>query len=300
MSTKLDHTASRQVNAEGEHHVILGDFGREGTLRYFSEFSQAERRLITNSLNGDPFFDEYRRVSVSIVGMLRHIKRQFLRAYSDAQRPLDNRILVGAEGGPDPEDVLPPIVHALAPWILTAFQSQAGRVKLIIPCNSLAPLAEPLERLLRDASEMERVLKTVSDEMLKSLRALATEVCHRDLSVPSIPSVVIAEYGQSLKPQVAVLGTRVAVAAYRKEVEKRRLNVEVLDYTTICDKSFEQVIHDSISGKGKLVLDDDFFDKYTVICACTDVEIQDAIDSTTVFANYIAACAYHPPLTVNA
>jgi hypothetical protein len=275
MSTKLDHAASRQVNTEGEHHIILGDFGREGTLRYFSEFSQAERQLITNSLNGKPFFDEYRRVSFSIIGLLRQIKRQFLKAYNDAQRPLDNCILVGAEGGPDPQDVLPHIVEAMRPWVLTALESQSAKVKLIIPCNTLAPLAEPLERAFR-------------------------EVCGRDLSVPSIPSVVIAEYVQLLKPQVAVLGTHVAVSAYRKEVEKRRLDVEVLDYTRICGKSFEQVIHDSITGKGKLVLDGGFFDKYTVICACTDVEIEDAIDSTTVFANHIAACAYQAPLTVNA
>ena len=304
MSTKLDHTTSLQVNAEGEHHIILGDFGREGTLRYFSEFSQAERQLLIESLNGNPFFDEYRRVSVSIVGVLRQIKGQFLKAYDDDHRPLDNCILVGAEGGPDPEDVLPHIVQEMAPWVLTALQSQSGNVKLIIPCNTLAPLAEPLEQVFRDASEMEHMLKsnfkTVSDETLKALRVLASEACRRDLSVPSIPSVVIAKYGQLLKPQVAVLGTHVAVSAYRKEVEKRQLSVEILDYTRICGKSFEQVIHDSITGKGKLVLDGDFFDKYTVICACTDVEIQDAIDSTTVFANYIAACAYQAPLTMNA
>lgn len=295
---------SPQGQAEGEHHLILSDFGREGTLRYFSEFSQAERQLITNALNGNPFFDEYRRVSFSLVGLLRQIKAKLLKAYSDAQRPLDNRILVGAEDGPNPEDVLPHVVHAMAPWILTALQSQSGKVKLIIPCNTLAPLAEPLERVFRDASEMEHLLKTnfktVSDEMLKALRVLAREVGQRDFSVPSIPSVAITKYGPFLKPQVAVLGTRVAVSAYRKEVKKRALNVEILDYTRICGKSFEQVIHDSITGRGKLVLDGNFFDKYTVICACTDVEIEDAIDSTTVFANYIAACAYQTPLTVNA
>ena len=275
MSTKLDHTASRPVNTEGEHHIILGDFGREGTLRYFSEFSQAERQLITDSLNGNPFFDEYRHVSFSIVGLLRQIKGQFLKAYYDAQRPLDNRILVGAEGGPDPEDVLPYVVDAMTPWVSTALQTQSGKVKLIIPCNTLAPLAERLERVL-------------------------SENCNGDVSVPSLPGVVIAEYGQLLKPHVAVLGTHVAVSAYRKEVENRGLDVEILDYTRICGKSFEQVIHDSIMGKGKLVLDRDFFDKYTVICACTDVEIENAIDSTTTFANYIAACAYQAPLTVNA
>jgi hypothetical protein len=280
-----------------EHHLILGDFGRVGTLRYFREFSRAERELITAGLSGAPFFDEYRRVTYSVVGLLPDIKGPFIERYREAGRPLDNGILVGAGGGLRPEDVLPRIVGSLAPWLSAALSSRARRVKIIIPCNTLAPLAEPLERVLSDAGGMEDLLGrhgiAVTAGTRAALQAVAAAASARSLSVPSIPRVVIGECVHSLKPRVAVLGTDVALECYRQAARERRLDVEIFGYQQLCDDSFESVINSSIQGGAEVAeLSRGLTEGYTVISACTDVEVEGAIDSTTVFARHIAAGAY--------
>ena len=86
--------------------VVLGDFGRDAALRFCARLSALERAHIAARLPGNTsFFDEYRRLSLTLVGDLPYVKERVLRAVRGEGGLLDTRVLVGFPVGPRPEDV---------------------------------------------------------------------------------------------------------------------------------------------------------------------------------------------------
>jgi hypothetical protein len=281
-----------------EHHLIVGDFGREGTLRYFSEFSHAEREVVSASLS-DPFFDEHRRVRYSIVGLLRDIKREFIAEYERAGRPLDEGVLVGVRGGLKTDDILDAMVGCLAPWLLLALTSGAARVKVIVPCNTLAPVLPSLEGALRDFDRLKHHLRRGGARpparALELFEAAAAEAEGVAVSAPSIVSAVIDELEASPPARLAIFGTDISLACYREELRRRRLGTEVFDYSEVANYTAARVINASVGGVTRLPsLARGAADGLNVLSACTDVGIEGALDSTLIFARRMAADAYGP------
>ncbi|HEX8337271.1 MAG TPA: hypothetical protein VF621_11120 [Pyrinomonadaceae bacterium] len=284
-----------------EHHLIVGDFGREGTLRYFSEFSRAEREVVSASLSA-PFFDEHRRVRYSIVGLLRDIKKEFIAEYGRAGRPLDEGVLVGVRGGLKTDDILDSLVGCLAPWFLLALTSGASRVKVIVPCNTLAPLLSTLEESLRDLDRLKHHLRRGGAQPAahawELFEATAERAAGVAVSAPSIMAAVVDELEASPPARLAVFGTDIALACYREELRRRKLDTEVIDYSEVAHYQAAQVINASVGGVTQLpCLAHEAADGLTVLSACTDVGIDGALDSTLIFARRMAAAAYEvaPP-----
>nr|QEO74325.1 hypothetical protein [uncultured bacterium] len=282
-----------------EHHLIVGDFGREGTLRYFNEFSRAEREHLAASLSA-PFFDEHRRVRYSIVGLLRDIKKQFIAEYERSGRPLDEGVLVGVRGGLRNDDILDALVGCLAPWFLLALSSGAGRVKVIVPCNTLAPLLGTLEHSLRDFGRIKDHLRRsgthLPAEVWELFEALADKSAGIPVSAPTMPVAVVDELEASPPARLAIFGTDIALDCYRQEIRKRNLDIEVVDYAEVTHCTSAQVINASVGGRSRVPnLAPGAADGLAVLSACTDVEIEGALDSTAIFARRMAAAAYDAP-----
>ncbi|MBW2258397.1 MAG: hypothetical protein JRI25_27910, partial [Deltaproteobacteria bacterium] len=101
--------------------IVVGDFGRPGTLRYLEAFSKRERELIVSRLPpGEPFFDEHRQVQLTVLCQLPRIKAQLLEPYLQGRLPFDDGVLVGSAHGAPIEAILPQLASLLADHILLA------------------------------------------------------------------------------------------------------------------------------------------------------------------------------------
>jgi hypothetical protein len=270
-------SAIRRVTVVGVSElmdIVVGDFGRPGTLRYLQAFSDRERELITAELPAEAeFLDEHRLVQLTVLGQLRVVKRDILAPFLERGRPLDASVMVGTSIGASVEAIVPRLGALLGDQLTVAAKHGVGRVRVVIPCNTLGPVAEPLERALQDP---------------------ATEL-GLDLGIAPMPPLVAAELRDRGSGPVRVLGTPSSVAAYRAELD-------VLDNPEELTRAYERCINDAIRGVAPTPAALEVVQRYTaaqdvaggaVLEACTDVNLDVGLDALEIYAARLAREAYH-------
>lgn len=249
------------------HDIIVGDFGRQGTLRYFNEFSSAEKRLIQARIGDAPFFDEYRIVDYTIAGLLHKIKKDLLeRLYRESPR-LDDRVLFGSINGSEAVSYARQFAEQILPYIQRASAEGAEAIRVVIPCNTLAPVADYLEGYFNEI-ELEKKLP---------------------VSVPNIPAVVMKKIDAG---QVYLIATKAAFSAYENLVRKQGLDVALSGGTPEQLEQSERILLCSIRGEDPSPYLRDIGTAIPVISACTDVCIPGTIDSLCLFAQHMAEEVY--------
>jgi len=140
--------------------IVVGDFGRPGTLRYLRVFSDFEREAVSPGLPpGVPFMDEHRRVQLVVLCQLRCVKREILERFAAEGRVVDETVLVGTSFGPSTGEIVDRLGRLLEQHARVARENGAIRIRAVIPCNTLGTigdaLAEDLFRRGPPASEVE-------------------------------------------------------------------------------------------------------------------------------------------------
>ena len=115
--------------------VVLGDFGRDAALNFCALLSRFERELLQQLIAG-PFFDEYRRLTPTLVGDLPFTKAVALEG---AAWPLDSRVLVGFPGGLAQDEVTPRLAVLMLEALRGPVARGATEALVLLPCNTLSP-----------------------------------------------------------------------------------------------------------------------------------------------------------------
>ncbi len=255
-----------------KHDVIIGDFGRQGTLRYFQEFSRFEKEVIMKSLNEKEFFDEYRTLKYTVAGLLPEIKKEFIKQVYADSKVFDSRILIGSKNGQSPMSFVGDFLEHITPYVASAISTGATEIRIIIPCNTLAPLSIRLDELFKDYIE--------SNNMSGRIK----------ISVPNIPSVVIKNVTSE---NLYLIGTPSAFKAYEKEIFLQNLNIKLSGGSDEELERSEQIILNCIRGRETMDLIKKIcYPSSSIVSACTDVSITDTIDSLSIFAQEMAYEAY--------
>ncbi len=112
--------------------IVISDFGRDAALRFCLALAQEERRYIQETyLKKHPFFDEYRRIILALIGDLPFAKSEILKMYQD--RYLDNRVLIGFPGGVKLDDVIPQLGALIFQEVTNALRRRMADVVVMLP-----------------------------------------------------------------------------------------------------------------------------------------------------------------------
>jgi hypothetical protein len=292
--------------------VVIGDFGRDAAIRFCATLAAAEREVLQRRQGGGDFFDEQRRITLSLSGDLPYVKAPHLARYR-AGAPLDERVLVGFEGGLTPADVTDRIGVLVLEALAGPVRRGLLRALVLLPCNTLAPVSWGLQERFASAeaiSEMAgRARRPLSPEELGLAKLIVEEV---ELFFPTVPGSVIAKTATSGGQLLAPLGTVGIVETYRQEATRlsSRVNIVTLD-----DQD-QRVVLNAIQGcitggaareqTGGLLealinrLRAEHGAELVVVEACTDLDHGLGLDSNAAYAEAVVRMVYRAGPAVRA
>ncbi len=289
--------------------VVVGDFGRDATLRFLQAVSRQERARITERLPaGVPFFDEHRQMTLAVTGDLPFVKAPALDDVDWATTVFDERVLVGFPGGPTALDVAPRLgALALEAMVGPALRSE-GPVLLLIPCNTLAPaswwianqltLPEAAVAMFRAGGGSTRllpVIEEVASALAPRVRTItppegALREAHR-LGATSVTPLgtdhideIYREAADRMSHLVAVesprqewraVASEAIVAAIDGDDTQRRRSAERLEGVARQARRAH--------GEGHLIIE-----------ACTDLDYGVGLDSNDAYAREVVRAIYDP------
>jgi hypothetical protein len=289
--------------------VVLGDFGRDAALRFCESFSLREREWIQAALPaGEPFLDEYRRATLSLVGDLPFVKEKQLARYRRERRILDERVLVGFPGGPQPGEVAPRLGVLLLEALAGPAARGAIRAVVALPCNTLAPVSWALDCAFVDVASLRRLLADAGAATRADLDPAVEVVAAMDLRFPSVPAAALTEAGGDPTALALPLGTLEIVEVYRRARRRMVGAPEVVAPDAAGQQAVLSAIQACLGGddgeraRATAALRDAVARvesrvgaRVIPIEACTDLRLGLGIDSTAAYADAVLAAVYGEP-----
>jgi hypothetical protein len=285
--------------------VVVGDFSREATLRFWTHVSALEYRHIRSMLPpGSAFYDEYRRITYCLLGDLPFIKQSGLRTRQTGL--LDDRILIGFPGGITINDVLPRVGLLIFHALWGPSQRDIRNVWVMFPCNTLAPLCWELEKIFHSPEDILEMVAAAGCGIGDAERILADKIVERIQPVfPTIPEAVIEYVWACEKSALIPLGTLDIVQTYTEALRRLRYPLQLIApdphqqavvlqsiKSCICAEAGErktakialsQIVDQLIRIHGNEV---------AVIQACTDLTCGIGLDSNAIFAESMVKSIY--------
>ena len=282
--------------------VVLGDFGRDAAIRFCASLARAERRHLGTRLPaGAPFFDEYRRMTLALVGDLPFVKQRVLRRFGDGA--LDERVLVGFPGGPTPREVESRLSATAAEAAAGPVGRGVRRVQVLLPCNTLAPVSWAMEKRFSQVETLLDALRRsgLGDHAAAVARTLVEQV------QPTFPSVLDAVLREAERRHCSVLlplGTVGIAEVYRRAARRLGSAVRIAeldddDRDTVLEsigaaiergprrdaarQGLEQLVSDARARHG---------DGLLAVEACTDLDYGIGLDSNEVYASEAVRWVY--------
>jgi len=282
--------------------VILGDFGRDASIRFCAALARAERRHLAGLLGeGRPFFDEYRRMTLALVGDLPFVKERVLGGLGAV--PLDERVLVGFPGGPTPADV----EERLSATAVEAASGPLGRgvrhVLVLLPCNTLAPVSWAMAERFTEVGALTDALgdSGLGGRAAALARTLVDDVRPR---FPTVPEAVVGEAVRRGSSALLPLGTEGIAGVYREAVRRLGHALQVVEPDRAGQDAVLEAIGAAIEGGARrqeacrglerLVAGarDRHGEALLAVEACTDLNYGTALDSGEVYAEEAVRLAY--------
>lgn len=267
--------------------VVLGDFGRGAALRFCASLARAERSCLVRRLPAEaPFFDEYRRMTLALVGDLPFVKARVLERFARSGEFLDGRVLVGFPGGPEPRDVQERLAVLALEAMTGPLKRGVRRVEVLLPCNTLAPVSWALQE------------RFAADE------ALARAVEGARLSFPTVPEAVLEAAKVAGGQAVLPLGTRGIDETYREAARRLGSDVEVVAADARQEGTVLEAIGAAIEGGARRqrahrslteLVDEArgrLGEGLVAVEACTDLDYGVGMDSNAAYARAVVDSIY--------
>lgn len=210
--------------------IVLGDFGRAASLTFAVDLSRFERQAVSRALPaGAAFYDEYRRIRLHVIGELGWLKAPALAPYVTADRPLDERVLVGFPGGLTIDDVVPRMALLLLEALAGPLRRGCDRFVAALPCNTLAPAARRLEALFTDPAALGAALDDAGLSVGPELAAVAGLLAGgASIGFPTVPAAVVETAVQRGAQAILPLGTPGTPALYERAAVAHGSRVRVV------------------------------------------------------------------------
>jgi hypothetical protein len=285
--------------------VVVSDFGRDAALRFCAELARRELALVSARLpDGAAFYDEYRRITLHVVGDLRFIKEPWLASYVADERPFDDRVLVGFEGGPPLEEVVPRIGALVVEALAGPTARRSEQAVVTLPCNTLAPASWALEQSLSSPEGIRALARTAGYHPV-GLDEVAERLAGQVL-FPTVPQAVLWRCERSRAKFVLPLGTPGIVDVYAQTAQQQQSSCTVVRPDERWQTQVLEAIGASVAGdperrrassEALLAIRDGARDRFgedvIVVEACTDLDYGIGVDSGREYARFVVSQVYN-------
>lgn len=286
------------------YDIVVSDFGRAATVEYLRLSADRERYLIAKILDegGHPFFDEYRRLMFTVIGDIAFYKHTAITESANRVGYLTEDILIGLGGTTASDDFLNRLLLAVLQELLSAIARGHQRLRVVIPCNGLAVVADKISSILISA---EKLLA------LTPLHKFTTQDIDRIIGatiiVNTVPAAVVSYITRSVQSNertpFLVVGTRGVNAIYRELARDYPIDVVPLsseEYRLIDDAIVAAIGHDHAkTAIFQHTIQENMiaprrvrFERLVVLEACTDFRMGIGISSLVTFAEAMVADCY--------
>lgn len=288
--------------------IVLGDFGRDAALRFCTELARHERSRVRALLPPDaPFFDEYRRTTLSLVGDLPFAKRPQLEAHRHDGQLLDEGVLIGFPGGPAPEQVADRLGVLLLEALAGPMARGATRAVVALPCNTLAPVSWALDCLFVDGASLRTMLDRAGAGDRADLRAIADAAASLALGFPTVPVATLSVARGEGATAVLPMGTLGIVETYQRARRRIRGAPAVLSLAAKDQRAVLDAIQACLGGTSedraaaarslRSAVDRaerEHGGPVVAVEACTDLQLGVGLDSNATYARAIVEDIYGP------
>jgi len=258
-----------------------------------------------------PFFDEYRRITLTVVGDLPFTKGPQLDALRASGEPVDEKVLVGFPGGPSPGEVADRLGILVLEALAGPLARGARRAVVALPCNTLAPVSWALERAFEDRGSLEEMLDRAGVAGRGDLLDIAAAASDLALSLPTVPSAVFAAAAERGASAVLPLGTVGIVQTYEDARERTPGAAPVAPLPSADQRAVLDAIQaclggapadlDRATGSLRAVVDRarrEHGGGLTAVEACTDLRLGVGLDSNVAYARAVVSEIYGEPRVV--
>ncbi len=286
--------------------LVLGDFGRDAAIRFCASLADAERAFIQQALPaGAPFYDEYRRLTLALVGDLPYVKHPWLDLYIREGKPLDEAILVGFPGGPTPRQVQARLGALALEAMRGPVERGCRRVLVLLPCNTLAPVSWGLSDSFASADSVRQMLDDANWPTDPSTPALIERLATLELSFPTVPEAVIRRARRDGGTHLLPMGTEEIEATYRQALARLQSPLSLAAMPGNGQGQVLDAIQAAIAGdadarraaRAALVALCDrsretFGPGLVPVEACTDLHYEVGLDSNATYAQEVVRTVY--------
>lgn len=286
--------------------LVLGDFGRDAAVRFCGTLAAAERAHIQQNLPADAgFFDEYRRLTLTLVGDLGYVKGPWLVSHIRQSRLLDKTILVGFPGGPSPAQVQARLGVLALEAMRGPVERGCRQVLVLLPCNTLAPVSWGLAANFASPEAIQNMLDEAGwpgDPCVPAFIERLTEV---ELAFPTVPEAVIQRVERDGGTHLLPMGTEGIAGTYRRVLSRQQSSLkmaalppggqgQVLDAIQAAiagDSGARRAAREALEGlrdRSKAAHGPGLM----AVEACTDLDYEVGLDSNAVYAQEVVRMAY--------
>lgn len=269
------------------HDIVIGDFGRPATVRYFSLISKKERDLFLIQNAKQHFFDEKRRIQTTLVCTLGFIKKDILPTKVE---DINETYLIGTANGVDPHKILERLLNVICSYLKIVIELSPNRIRIVVPCVTLSPLVREISEYF-NAPDI-KFLGRIDPLILTQISIINQELEESNikLTFPSITDVVMQEIKQREIKYLKVIATKVGQKAWLDsknriypglKLEKSRLKDEIY---------FDYLYSKSVHGK---VVDIKELNSPSVLFGCTDLRQGKYLDIIEIYIRFLINDAYY-------
>ena len=288
--------------------VVVSDFGRDAALRFCTTLAKRELATITRRLPaGAPFFDEYRRIALRLVGELRFIKAPWISVYEDSGRSFDDGILVGFAGGLSTDDVVARIGSVVIEALAGPAARGHARAIVALPCNTLAPISWALRDAFCRWGDLEKLV-AASGYVPPGLDRVAEGLVGPDkVLFPTVPEAVMLKVSGDGARVVLPLGTPGIVQVYGRAGRECGASATVVAPEPSWQSDVLEAIQASIANDATRRAKSEsalravekaarsrWGDTLVVVEACTDLDYGVGLDSGELYAHHVVQQVYGP------
>ncbi len=282
--------------------VVLGDFGRDAGLQLAAGLSRAERGTIRDLVGPElPFFDEYRRIAIALVGDLPFAKAEPLAGFAARGEALDSRILVGFPEGVPLAAVVPRLARLALEAMAGSLRRGRDRVVVLLPCNTLAPASWALEERFGSPEALLKLLGPTEP----ALREVAPLAASALTWFPTVPGSVLRRAVVRGAGAVMPLGTVGIEGVYRRAALRdgcgvsivglppsdRPVVLEAIQASLAQEPARREAARRALQGVVERARDR-YGRGLLVVEACTDLDYGLGLDSNVVYAEEVVRELY--------
>ena len=284
------------------HIYVIGDFGRTATFDFCKRFINEEKNLIQKKLDGNDFYDEYRRTMLTVHSYLPMIKENQISKFYKSGNYINDSILIGFPNGVSIDTVIEKFCLMSISFLLSKDNISTKKI-ITLPCNTLSPALLKVKEFVKDADQISRMAELNNLTITK--KDVQHIVANNSVKFITVAETVIDYISKNNYDFVLPLGTSDISNIYMNVISRTKSKIKLIEVSeklqgfvfkaiTASINNSEEEIRKQIQNIKKEIeiVKKQHKVSIAIIEACTDLNLGIGLVSLNLYAEYIANYTY--------